>query len=169
MARRRGKRTVTRLVTDPRAERLTLGGPHELDGLVGHDIGVVALQVRPFAVDVLARILVLALRDLRGPVIVAGLHAIVLVHMKFSDVRGAPAVRLQHSRQRLQFLVPPNLIADDAVLVRIQAGEEAGTAGCAQRHRHESIGEQNSFAPDAIDVGSLEKRSGWWCGNSDRR
>src|SRR5262249_57440 len=71
-----GKRTVARLVRQAGAEWLAAAAAHEFQRLVGNDCGVVAFQIGPLAVYVLARIDVRSLAHLRGPVIIAGLYAI---------------------------------------------------------------------------------------------
>src|SRR5262245_58552849 len=112
MTRRGSERPVTGLISHPGAEGFARfrALTQERNGLIGDDRCVVTGKVLPLAVDVLAGINKLSLSDLCGPIVIAGLKAIVAVHVPLADMSGSISPSVQCQRQRRRFLIPTGLI-----------------------------------------------------------
>lgn len=131
-----------------------IGGPfpEPLDGLVGQDIRIVALEGLAPAVDVKLRIEVGALALEADPVVKAGTRFVVVVaHVPLADVGGAVAGFLEVLGEEDGSLGDGALVVDHPVVVHVLAGQDRGPAGGAEGRADEGVGEVSSFLGEPVE------------------
>ena len=162
MARGRGEGVVDGLIAEVEEEGL-IGGPlpEPLDGLVGQDIRIVALEGLAPAVDVKLRIEVGALSLEADPVVKAGTWFVVVVaHVPLADVGGAVAGLLEVLGKEDGSLGNGALVVDHPVVVHVLAGQDGGPAGGAERRADEGVSEVSSFLGEPVEGGGFQPLGG---------
>ena len=162
MARSRGEGIVDSLIAEVEEEGLIGGSfPKPLDGLVGQDIRIVALEDLAPAVDIEFRIEVGALALEADPVVKAGTRFVVVVaHVPLADVGGAVAGLLEVLGKEDGSLGDGALVVDHPVVVHVLAGQDGGPAGGAEGCADEGVGEVSSFLGEPVEGGSFQPLGG---------
>ena len=162
MARGRGEGIVDGLIAEVEEEGL-IGGSflNPLNGLVGQDIRIVALEGLAPAVDVEFRIEVGALALEADPVVKAGTRFVVVVaHVPLADVGGAVAGLLEVLGKEDGSLGDGALVVNHPVVVHVLAGQHGGPAGGAEGCTDEGVGEVGSFLGEPVEGGSFQPLGG---------
>ncbi|GEM_PF-1605810 len=147
-----GERVVDSLIAEVEEEGLIGGSLLEpLDGLVGQDVRIVALEGLPFAVDVKLRIKVGALSLEADPVVEPGTWFVVVVaHVPLTNVGGAVTGFLEVLREEDGSLGDGALVVDHPVVVHILAGEDGGPARGTEGGADEGVGEVSPFFGESV-------------------
>ena len=162
VARGGGEGEVDGLVAEVEEEGL-LAAPvlEPLDGLVGEDVGVVALELLAAPVDVELWIEVGALALEANPVVEAGSGFVVVVaHVPFADEGGAVAVLLEVLGEEDGALGNRALVVDHAMVVHVLAGQDGGAARGAEGSGDEGVGEVGAFPRETVEGGSFQPLGG---------
>jgi hypothetical protein len=146
------------LVREVDEERLPARLLDEAQHLLGQQVGHVTLLDRARAVDVERGVDGLALARHADPVVESRTRAVVVPHVPLAKEAGAVACTLQRQRKHGQTMAGPRRVVDDAVRVRVLAGQQARAAGRAQRRGGECIGEARTLAREAVDGRCLDER-----------
>ena len=153
-----GEGVVDSLIAEVEEEGLIGGSLLEpLDGLVGQDVRIVALECLPFAVDVKLRIKVGALSLEADPVVKAGTRFVVVVaHVPLADIGGAVAGFLEVLGEEDGSFGNGALIVDHAVMVHVLASQDRSPAGGTEGCANKSIGEVSPFLGEPVEGWGLQ-------------
>ena len=162
MAGSGGEGVVDRLVAEVEEEGVVGGAFLEpLDGLVGQDVRVVALEGLAPAIDVELRIEVGALSLEADPVVEAGARFVVVVaHVPLAHVGGAVTGLLEVLREEDGSLGDGALVVDHAVVVHVLAGQDGGPAGGTEGRADEGVGKVSPFLGEPVEGRGLQPLGG---------
>jgi hypothetical protein len=150
---------VRRLVSHDEAERLLARLADPLDRLLGDPVGEVALQQLALAVDVEGRVEVVPLAPVAHPVIEAGpRRVVVLAHVPLPDVGRLIAALLEAARVARHRGGIVREVVEDAVRMGVQAAQDRGPAGGAERRGAERVGEADALAREPVHVRRAQER-----------
>jgi hypothetical protein len=149
---------MNRLVGEIHEKRRVAWPIDEPLDVAGQKVGGVALVLDALSVDVQRRVDCFALAGHRHPMVEARARAVVVAHVPLAEEAGAIAGLLQFEREHRQRMTFASRVVDDAVRVRILAGQETGPARRAQRRRGERVGEARALAGQPVHVRRLDER-----------
>jgi hypothetical protein len=129
----------------------------EIDGVIGEDIGDIALGLDGFSIDVEGRIEGFALAGEGDPVVEAGAGRVIDAHVPFAEEGGGVAVVVEEAGPGFQRVAVAGAVGvvGNSVLERILTGQERGAAGGAEGRGDEGVFEAGAFAGEAVGIGGL--------------
>lgn len=129
----------------------------EIDGVIGKNIGDVALGLDGFSVDVEGRIEGFALAGEGDPVIEAGAGRVIDTHVPFTEEGGGVAVVVEEAGPGFERVAVAGAVGviGDSVLERILTGEERRATGGAEGCGDEGVFEAGAFAGEAVGMRGL--------------
>src|SRR5688572_16191168 len=148
---------VERLVGEEHHEWLSLRALHEAERVVRQDVGHVSLGFDALAVDVELRVGRLALPFHGHPVGPAGTTPVVVAHVPLPEEPGLVPGRGERNREGAEAVTGriARGVVDDAVRVRVLAGEDGRATRRTERRGRERVQEPRAFARQLIDGGRL--------------
>ena len=148
---------MRRLLSEDEQPRLLVWLPDPLDGVVGDDGRVVAVDAASRAVDVELVVEVVALAAMAHPVIEARtLGVVVLTHVPLADVRRLVTCRFQAERVAREAVGVLGEVVQHLVAPGVSSAEEGRATRRAERRGDEGVGEARALGRQAIEVRRLQ-------------
>ncbi len=142
-----------RLLSEHEQPRRVVRSADPLDGMIGDDGRVVAIDPPAGAVDVELVVEVVALAAMAHPVVEAGtLRVVVLAHVPLADVRGLVACILQAARVARQVVRVLGEVVQHLVPSSVASAEQRRTTRRAERRGDERVAEPRALGREAIQV-----------------